>query len=244
MQELAGRIDLERQPPFGEVDLDLVRALAQARADLGLVLRQEVVDELLAGVPGDPRGGVHQAQSRGRDDRLLDRHVSMAQGHIQVVVRSPCVAERAAGQSRHPAGVPGGERDPEAVGVGVRQPLHGIGPEILVLPLLSIGDDRRAGGLEPLDRIADRLLIERVESGVGAVPALGNRRDQGGRPGNAADWLAWDRQLNFRCGCSPPPIVCDVRKCVPGSCRTALERYASAAPRRTASGAMTHLTSV
>ena len=46
-------IDLDRQPAFGEVDLHLVRPLAQAAADLGLVLAQQVLDELLARVAVD-----------------------------------------------------------------------------------------------------------------------------------------------------------------------------------------------
>ena len=48
-------IDLDRQPPLGEVDLDRVRALPQAAADLGLVLVQQVVDELLAGIARESR---------------------------------------------------------------------------------------------------------------------------------------------------------------------------------------------
>ena len=94
VQQVAGGVDLDRQPPFGEVDLDLVRALPQAAADFGLVLAQQVVDELLAGVAGDLLGRVHEAQGRGRDDRLLHRHVGVAQGHVQVAVRVPLVAER------------------------------------------------------------------------------------------------------------------------------------------------------
>ena len=40
LQEIPGRVDLKRQPSFGEVDLHLVRALAQAGAHLGLVLAE------------------------------------------------------------------------------------------------------------------------------------------------------------------------------------------------------------
>ena len=46
VQQLAGRIDLDRQPSFREVDLHLVRTLLQAAANLGLVLVQQIVDEL------------------------------------------------------------------------------------------------------------------------------------------------------------------------------------------------------
>ena len=145
-----GGIDLDRQPPLREVDLHLVRALPQAVADLGLVLAQQVVDELLAGVARDLVGRVHEAQGRGRDDRLLHRPVGVLQGHVQVAVRVPLVAERPGRQPRHPADVAGREGDLEAVRGRVRQPVHAVGPEVVVLPLLAVGDDRRAGGLEPL----------------------------------------------------------------------------------------------
>ena len=56
----------------------LCAPFVQAAADLGLVLAQQVVDELLARVAGDLVGGIHQAQGRGRDDRLLHRHVRVA----------------------------------------------------------------------------------------------------------------------------------------------------------------------
>ena len=138
------------------------------------MLAQQVVDELLAGVAGDLVGRVHEAQGRGRDDRLLHRHVGVPQGHVQVAVRVPLVAERAGRQPRHPADVAGRERDLEAVRGGVRQPVHAVRPEVVVLPLLAVGDDRRAGGLEPLDGVADRLVVERVQRRVGAV----SRRDR------------------------------------------------------------------
>ena len=117
------------------------------------------------GVAGDLVGRVHEAQGRGRDDRLLHRHVGVPQGHVQVAVRVPLVAERPGRQPRHPADVAGRERDLEAVRGGVRQPVDAVGPEVVVLPLLAVGDDRRAGGLEPLDGVPDRLVVERVRSG-------------------------------------------------------------------------------
>ena len=101
----AGRIDLDRQPSFGEVDLHLMRALGQAAPDLGLVLVQQVVDELLARVAGNPLGRIHEAQRRGRDDRLLHRHVRVAQGDVQVAVRVAAIAERTGGEPRHAADV-------------------------------------------------------------------------------------------------------------------------------------------
>lgn len=74
-------------------------------------------------------------------------------------------AGRAAGQPRHPARMPGRERDPEAIRGRVRQPLHGICPGIMVFPLLAVRDHGRAGGLEARDRVPDRLIVERSQSG-------------------------------------------------------------------------------
>ena len=99
VEQVPGRVDLHRQPPLGEVDLHLVRALLQAAAHLGLVLAQQVVDELLARVAGDPFGRIHEAQRRRRDDRLLHRHVRVALRDVEVAVRV-AVAERPARSSR------------------------------------------------------------------------------------------------------------------------------------------------
>ena len=43
VEQVPGGVDLDGEPPFGEVDLHLVRALLQAAAHLGLVLAQQVV---------------------------------------------------------------------------------------------------------------------------------------------------------------------------------------------------------
>ena len=53
IQEVAGRIEFDRQPPLSEVDLYSVRTLAQAIAYFGHMLRQEVVYELCAGIAGN-----------------------------------------------------------------------------------------------------------------------------------------------------------------------------------------------
>ena len=112
----------------------------------------------------------------------------IAPGDVDEAVRVPLVAKRAAREPRHAAGMAGREGDREAVGVGVRQPLHGIGPEIVILPLLAVGDDRGAGGLEPLDGVADRLLVQGIQARV--VHAFsGDRLDQLLGPRDAADRL-------------------------------------------------------
>ena len=47
----------------------------------------------------------------------------------------------------------------------------------MVLALLAVGDDRRARGLEPLDRVANRRVVERVELRIGRAGS-GDRLDQ------------------------------------------------------------------
>src|SRR5262249_3826946 len=93
---------------------------------------------------------------------------------------------------QHPADVTGREGDREAVRRRVGQALHAVGPEVVILPLLAVGDHRRAGRLELRDRVADRLVVERLERRVGAVRRL-EGRDPAQRPGNAADRFGRDR---------------------------------------------------
>jgi len=82
--------------------LNLMRALFQAAPYLGLMLAQ-IVDELLARIFPNPLGWVHQTQGRRRYYRLLDRHVRVAHGDIQVTVCVPPVTEGAACEPRHAA---------------------------------------------------------------------------------------------------------------------------------------------
>ena len=79
-------IDLDREPALGEVDLHAVRALPQAGANFGLVLAQQIGDELLAGVAGNRLRRVHQAQGRRGDHRLLDRPLRVPKGHVEIAV--------------------------------------------------------------------------------------------------------------------------------------------------------------
>ena len=124
--------------------------------------------------------------------------MGVAQGHVQVAVRISLVTERATRQPQHSAGMPGREWDLEAIRRRVRQPVHAIRPEIVILLLLAVGDHRRACGLESLDGVSDCLLIERIQCRVRAVSCR-ERLDQPKRPRNTPDWLGWDRHW-----CKPP----------------------------------------
>ena len=131
VQQLARWIDLDGEPPLREVDLHAVGALPQAVPDFRLVLAQEVFDELLAGVPGDLLGRVHQAQGRGGDDGLLHRPMRVLERQVEVAVRIRLVAEGPARQPKHAPDVARGERDLEPVRSGVGKPLNAVGPEVV-----------------------------------------------------------------------------------------------------------------
>src|SRR5256885_5894878 len=63
VKEMPRGIDLHGQPSFGEVHLDLMRALFQAAPYLRFVLAQQIVNELLTRIIRNPLC-VHQTQGR------------------------------------------------------------------------------------------------------------------------------------------------------------------------------------
>jgi hypothetical protein len=52
------------------------------------------------------------------------------------------------------------ERDRESIRGRVRKPLQAVRREIVILPLFTVRDDRRAGGFKPLDGVSNRIFIE------------------------------------------------------------------------------------
>ena len=96
VQQIARGIDFDGEPPFGEVDLNLVAPCCQtARISVSCSSKQ-VVDELVARIPRDAVRRIHQAQRRRRDDGLLDRHAGVTKGVLEVAVGIAPVAERTA----------------------------------------------------------------------------------------------------------------------------------------------------
>src|SRR5262245_38814931 len=65
--------------------------------------------------------------------------------------------------------------------------MNAIGPEVVILSLFAVGDDRRPRRLEPLDRVPGSVRIEGFERRVGVT--CGERFEQPRGPGNAADRL-------------------------------------------------------
>src|SRR6202171_1812631 len=160
VEKISRRIDLRGQPSFGEIDLNLVRTLFQAAPYLGFMLVQQIVDELLARIIQNRFGWVQQTQGRRRNHRLLDRHVSVAHGGIQVAVCVPPVTERTTREPRQAARMAIRERDLETVRGHVRKPMDAVRREIVMLPLFAVRNDRRAGGFEPFDGVSNRIFIE------------------------------------------------------------------------------------
>ncbi len=95
VEQAPARVELERQPAFGEVELYDVGAGVQAAADVRLGLGGQVVQEGFAGVVGDAVGWVEQAQRRRCDDRLLHREAGVALCFPQVGLGVHLVSERA-----------------------------------------------------------------------------------------------------------------------------------------------------
>ncbi len=51
----------------------------------------------------------------------------------------------------------------------IGQAIDAIGSEVVVFALFTVGDNGRTGRFEAGDGIANRLLVERIQGGVGAI---------------------------------------------------------------------------
>ena len=147
---------------------------------------------MLARIVGNALGRVRQAQGRRRYHRLLDRHVRVPHGDVQVTAGVPPVSEGAAREPREPPRVAVGERNGETIRGRVRKTVHAVRREVVVLPLFAVRDYRRARRLEPLDGVPNGVFIERSQIGLlvgirGIAPR--DPLDQFRRSGNAANGL-------------------------------------------------------
>jgi hypothetical protein len=87
--------------------------------------------------------------------------------------------------------MPAREGNLETIWGRIREPLHAIGPEIVILPLLAVSNYRRAGRLELFDSVPNRLLIQWVQCRV-YTASCRNCFNQLKGPGNTPDRLRWD----------------------------------------------------
>ena len=67
--------------------------------------------------------------------------------------------------------------------------MDAVGPEVVVLALFTVGDDRRSGRLELGDGVRDRRLVKRIEIWVGAVSPRSYGVNQGNRARDTANRL-------------------------------------------------------
>src|SRR5688572_3809515 len=125
----------------------------QTGADLSLVLGQQVRNELVTWITGDFLRRIEQTQSRRGNHRLLHRHMDIALSHVEVATGISLIAKGPCRQPRHAASMARRKGDLKAFRICIGKPMNAVGPEVVVFPLLAVGDYRRTGGLELLDRL-------------------------------------------------------------------------------------------
>ena len=155
-------IELHREPGLREVDLHVVRTLAQAATDVALSLAHEVFEERISRVVRDPVRGVEQTQRGSRDDRLLDRNAGVLLGLYEKLVCVRPETERTSGQQRQLPRVTIREWDGDSAGREGLEPVDRIGDKA-GLGLLAVGDDRRSGCLEALDGVSGRPVVQQSQ---------------------------------------------------------------------------------
>ncbi len=187
VEQALGGVELDAEAPLGEVELDR-RPGGEAASDVRRRLADEVVDERLPGIAGDPGPRVEQRDGRRRDDGLLERGLRVLHRALEVFRRVGRVAERARGQDRKLASVAVREGNRHAARGEVREPVDRVGREAR-LSLLAVGDDGRPGLLEAADRVAHGAVEEGLERVFpdAPLPEGAHAVHELDRTGNAAD---------------------------------------------------------
>src|SRR6266850_6888547 len=80
------------------------------------------------------------------------------------------------------------EWDCEAVRRCVRKPMHAVRSEIVILLLFAVCDDRRTCGFETLNRVSNRIFIERSEVRILTI-SFCDSLDEINGPWDTANWL-------------------------------------------------------
>ncbi len=81
-EQLPRRVEPDRKPRLGEIDLHHVSAFLETAPDFALLLAEQVVEILFPRITGYLFLRIEKAQRRGRGDRLLDRYVGIALDRI------------------------------------------------------------------------------------------------------------------------------------------------------------------
>ena len=99
-EQATARIELEREPCFGEVDLYDVRSGVERASQVACRLVNEIREERGLVVARQPRRWIQQAEGGGRDDRLLDRSFGVRSGSFEIRRSVRLVPERTGRQER------------------------------------------------------------------------------------------------------------------------------------------------
>jgi hypothetical protein len=78
LQKSPRRIELDREPPFREIDLDDMCAFLQAVPDFAFRLVEKIIEVILPRIAVDAALRIQQTQGGRRNDGLLDRHMCSA----------------------------------------------------------------------------------------------------------------------------------------------------------------------
>src|SRR5712692_5009037 len=192
-QALRG-IELHGEPALGEIELHDVGALREATTDVPLRLAHQILEKRFARISLDAVLRIEQAQRRGCNHRLLDRHVRVRSCAREICIGVRLIAERPGGQPGELPRVAVGEGDGDAIRREIREPVDRVRGEA-GFRLLPVGDDGGLGCLETLDGIADRRVLEASE--LIAREATGGEllhaRDEVRGSGDAANGLCGNR---------------------------------------------------
>ena len=102
---------------------------------------------------------------------MFDRDMRILHRPIKKIVTIHQIAKWTSCQTRPPASMSIGEWQFEPIGCGIRQPLYAVSREVVILSLLPVGDNRRARGLELLDRVPNGFVVKRLQTMMqAAVP--------------------------------------------------------------------------
>jgi hypothetical protein len=86
LQKSPRRIELDREPPFREIDLDDMCAFLQATPDFAFRLIEKIIEVILPRIAVDSALRIQQTQGGRRNDGLLDRHMRVAPGSLRMHV--------------------------------------------------------------------------------------------------------------------------------------------------------------
>jgi hypothetical protein len=194
---------LVRQPTFGEVHRHASRTGSEALTDVLLALIDAVGEEGVTRVPGNlSLERIQEHHHRRSDHCLLDglgRDLDVLLDELGCVALVP---EGAAGDARQltvMAIVEDGEVlavEGEVVGgAGPRQGVREVIGRETRLPVLTVGDVRLAGRLQPLDRVLSRRVLRGYELLLGdlALVVIGVGLLQLHRPRQGSNKLSRNR---------------------------------------------------